>query len=159
MKKAPIKKVSANHSRNPHFLNCHNVPVRDAWNLSAAKTPNWQVTDESTRTVVLTAANGMLSSAVDSAQIFGPCTERVVKYIAKSAAKNINSLESQTIVPTATIFGRFTFLGIEVGLVTVLDMEAIIPDLYGNTELRGQGEALFPRNFGETHHARNCGSS
>jgi hypothetical protein len=30
-----------------------------------------------------------------------------VKYIAKSAAKNINSLESQTIVPTATRFGRF----------------------------------------------------
>jgi hypothetical protein len=29
-----------------------------------------------------------------------------VKYIAKSAAKNINSLESQTIVPTATAFGR-----------------------------------------------------
>jgi hypothetical protein len=32
--------------------------------------------------------------------------ERTVKYIAKSAAKNINSLESQTIVPTATRFGR-----------------------------------------------------
>jgi hypothetical protein len=30
-----------------------------------------------------------------------------VKYIAKSAAKNINSLESQTIVPTATRLGRF----------------------------------------------------
>jgi hypothetical protein len=29
-----------------------------------------------------------------------------VKYIAKRAAKNINSLESQTIVPTATKFGR-----------------------------------------------------
>jgi hypothetical protein len=30
----------------------------------------------------------------------------MVKYMAKSAAKNINSLESQTIVPTATILGR-----------------------------------------------------
>jgi len=29
-----------------------------------------------------------------------------VKYIAKSAAKNINSLDSQTMVPTATRFGR-----------------------------------------------------
>jgi hypothetical protein len=30
-----------------------------------------------------------------------------VKYIAKSAAKNINSLDSQTMVPTATKLGRF----------------------------------------------------
>ncbi|GGL22529.1 hypothetical protein GCM10012283_00700 [Phycicoccus endophyticus] len=29
-----------------------------------------------------------------------------MKYIAKSAAKNISSLESQTMVPTATMFGR-----------------------------------------------------
>ena len=30
----------------------------------------------------------------------------MVKYIANSAAKNISSLESHTIVPTATMFGR-----------------------------------------------------
>jgi hypothetical protein len=48
-----------------------------------------------------------------------------VKYIAKRAAKNINSLESQTIVPTATIFGRFSRVG---GVATALDMRAIIPE-------------------------------
>jgi hypothetical protein len=35
-------------------------------------------------------------------------TERIVKYIANSAAKNISSEESQTIVPTLTMFGRLT---------------------------------------------------
>jgi hypothetical protein len=31
-----------------------------------------------------------------------------VKYMAKRPAKNINSLESQTMVPTLTMFGRFS---------------------------------------------------
>ena len=81
--------------------------------------------------MVVNAENGMLRSSVDSAQIAGPCTARVVKYIAKSAAKNINSLDSQTIVPTATTFG-LVILCIEAGsaaeLETVLVMEVIIPD-------------------------------
>src|SRR4051794_41882766 len=34
------------------------------------------------------------------------CTDRIVKYIANSPAKNISSLESHTIVPTLTTFGR-----------------------------------------------------
>jgi hypothetical protein len=46
-----------------------------------------------------------------------------VKYIAKRAAKNINSLESQTIVPTATAFGR-EILWCD----TALDMKVIIPE-------------------------------
>lgn len=54
-------------------------------------------------------------------------------------------------VPTATIFGRLTFTGIEAKLA--LDMGAIIPDLPGITELSGLGEALIPRYSGETHHA------
>ena len=58
--------------------------------------------------MVLAAANGISNIAVASDQTCGPCTARVVKYIAKSAAKNINSDESQTMVPTATIFGRLT---------------------------------------------------
>jgi hypothetical protein len=33
---------------------------------------------------------------------------RAVKYIANSPAKNINSLESHTMVPTLTMFGRFS---------------------------------------------------
>jgi hypothetical protein len=35
----------------------------------------------------------------------------MVKYIAKSPAKNISSLESHTMVPTDTMFGRFTWTG------------------------------------------------
>jgi hypothetical protein len=35
-----------------------------------------------------------------------PCTAFVVKYIAKRAAKNMSSLDSQTIVPTLTMLGR-----------------------------------------------------
>jgi hypothetical protein len=47
-----------------------------------------------------------------------------VKYIAKSAAKNINSLESQTIVPTATMLGLLS----RVVVATALVMEVIIPE-------------------------------
>jgi hypothetical protein len=47
-----------------------------------------------------------------------------VKYIAKSAAKNINSLESQTIVPTATMLGLLSLAGVATALV----MEVIIPE-------------------------------
>jgi hypothetical protein len=47
-----------------------------------------------------------------------------VKYIAKSAAKNINSLASQTIVPTATMFGRFILWA----GITADVMRVIIPD-------------------------------
>jgi hypothetical protein len=48
-----------------------------------------------------------------------------VKYIANSAAKNISSLESQTIVPTATRFGRVILCGLA---IPVLDMRASIPE-------------------------------
>ena len=34
------------------------------------------------------------------------CTARTVKYIANRPAKNISSLDSQTIVPTLTMLGR-----------------------------------------------------
>ena len=45
---------------------------------SAAKTPSWQVTEDSTRIVVLTAANGTLSFAVYCAHRSG-LTARIVK--------------------------------------------------------------------------------
>ena len=45
----------------PQRLTCSSEPVRTGWNRSAANTPIWQVTEDSTRTVVLIAANGMLS--------------------------------------------------------------------------------------------------
>src|SRR5436190_24202964 len=34
------------------------------------------------------------------------CTDRIEKYIANSPAKNINSLDSHTMVPTLTMLGR-----------------------------------------------------
>ena len=74
--------------------------MRPTWPRSAANTPSWQVTDDSTRIVVLTAANGTLSCAVFSAHSSG-LTARIVKYDANSAAKNISSLESQMMVPDA----------------------------------------------------------
>src|SRR3954465_8909166 len=55
--------------------------------------------------IVTTRAYGMFSSV-------GGCGHPVVhracavKYMAKSPAKNISSLASQTIVPTLTMFGR-----------------------------------------------------
>jgi hypothetical protein len=103
------------------------------------------VTEERTKTVVLVAAKGMFNNSVDSAQTFGPCTARVVKYMAKSAAKNINSEESHTMVPTATRLGR---LVLTIGLAKVLIWQ-IIPEIDGNASFRYEGAALL---FGETDH-------
>ena len=94
-----------NHSRRPQPLTFSTEPVRPTWPRSAAKTPSWQVTEDSTRIVVLTVANGTFSSAVLSAHSSG-LTARIVKYDANRAAKNISSLESQMIVPTLTMLGR-----------------------------------------------------
>ena len=73
---------------------------------SAANTPSWQVTDDKTNTVVLMLANGMFSSSVSLAQSSGFTALRV-KYMAKSAAKNMSSLDSHTMVPIDTMLGRF----------------------------------------------------
>jgi len=47
-----------------------------------------------------------------------------VKYIAKSAAKNMSSDESHTMVPTATRFGRLTL-----GAMVALDILRIISEI------------------------------
>ena len=54
---------------------------------------------------MLHAANTTLRCWVFSAQSTG-LTDRIVKYDANRAAKNISSLESQMIVPTLTMLGR-----------------------------------------------------
>ena len=54
---------------------------------------------------MLSVAKGTLSSSVCLSQSSG-LTDRRVKYIANSAAKNISSEESQTMVPTAVVSGR-----------------------------------------------------
>ena len=56
---------------------------------------------------MLTVAKGMFRTSVRFAHSSGS-TPRIVKYIANRPAKNMSSLESQTIVPTETMFGRVT---------------------------------------------------
>jgi hypothetical protein len=85
----------------------------------------------------------MLRISVDWSQISGPCTARVVKYIAKSAAKNISSLESQTIVPTATILGRVILWW---ALTLVLVMGGIIPEKARTNLFRGVAKSPFFRS-------------
>ena len=94
MKTEPIKKVMMNQRRRPLTSP-----------RSAANTPSWQVTEDRTRIVVLTLANGMFSSCVSCAHSSG-LTARKVKYIANSAAKNMSSLDSHTMVPIETMLGR-----------------------------------------------------
>ncbi len=80
---------------------------RSAWTspFSAANTPIWQVTEESTRITVNVVAYGMFSTSVCFSHCSGAAA-RMEKYIANSAAKNMSSLESHTIVPTLTMLGR-----------------------------------------------------
>src|SRR5664280_1104799 len=78
---------------------------------SAAKAPSWQVTLESTRMIVFGSASARLRCTGWGPSVGGQApvfTDRIVKYIANSAAKNINSDESHTIVPTLTMFGLVT---------------------------------------------------
>src|SRR5437868_7066071 len=104
-----MRKDSTYHSRSPHRRKFSRPPSRPTLPASALNTPSWQVTEDSTRTVVLTADNGRSSGAPGQE----PCpdwpivTERIVKNIANRAAKNISSDDSQTIVPTLTRLGRF----------------------------------------------------
>jgi hypothetical protein len=68
-----------------------------------------------------------------------------VKYIAKSAAKNISSLESQTIVPTATKFGRFILCA---AAIVELVMGASIPESTPTYLFSGRVLALKLAGFG-----------
>ncbi len=74
---------------------------------SAANTPIWQVNDDAISTSVTGTARARFSSVGGGGQSPWACA-RAVKYIANSPAKNISSLESHTMVPTLTIFGRFS---------------------------------------------------
>src|SRR6478735_4307046 len=103
-------------------------PLRTGWKRSAAQTPIWHVTDDSTSTVVLIAANVTLSFGVFSAHASG-AAPRSVKYMAKRPAKNMSSLASQTIVPTDTGFGRLTLTwGLVRGAAVAVDTFVIMAD-------------------------------
>src|SRR5689334_11086207 len=124
-----------NHSRRPHWRNCQILPVRPTMFSSALNTPHWQVNEESTRIRVLVPENGMLSFGVDWAQSSG-LTERIVKYDAKSAAKNISSLESHTMVPTETMLGRSACpCRREVGIAVVVATGALLLPTSGGPSL------------------------
>src|SRR4051794_5237241 len=94
MKTAPMKNVRMYQNRKPATSP-----------RSAAKTPSWHVTDDRIRTIVNGAAV-LRSRTTPLAGQTGSLIERIVKYIANSAAKNMSSLDSQTMVPTLTTLGR-----------------------------------------------------
>src|SRR5690625_1566070 len=109
-----------NHSCMPQRATLKIEPVRERWNLSAAKTPNWQVTELKTRIMVLPIAKGSVSLAVSMGHSSGTVA-RIEKYIAKIPAKNMSSLESHTMVPTETLLGRFRAGWWAVGAVVMDD--------------------------------------
>src|SRR5580704_6368833 len=79
--------------------------VRLIWPRSTANTPIWQVTLDSSSTVVLTDPSAMSRCAPGHGSPWPLSTDLMVKYIANRAAKNISSEESQMMVPTLTRFG------------------------------------------------------
>src|SRR5215469_18413650 len=116
-----MKKVRTYHSRRPHLPTFHMLPERLIWPRSTANTPIWHVTLDRSRTVVFTEARARLRSAPGQGSPSPLSTERMVKYIANSAAKNMSSEDSQTMVPTLT---RFGLLAGERGGVFVADAVA-----------------------------------
>src|SRR5262249_44563044 len=101
----PIRNVSTYHSRRPHLATCQIRPDRRTWPRSTANTPSWQVTLDSRRTVVLIEPRVRSRCAPGHLMPSPLSIERIVKYIANSAAKNISSEDSQMIVPTLTRLG------------------------------------------------------
>src|SRR2546423_15718032 len=99
-----MKNVSTYHSRRPHRAGLKTLPVRLIWPRSTANTPIWQVTLDSSSTVVLIDPRVRFRSAPGQGSPSPVSTERMVKYIANNAAKNMSSEDSQTIVPTLTKF-------------------------------------------------------
>src|SRR4051794_41934614 len=93
MNTAPMKKVRMYQNRKPLTSP-----------RSAANTPSWQVTLDRIRMIVNGAAV-LRSRTTSLAGQIGSLIDRIVKYIANSDAKKISSLDSQTIVPTLTVFG------------------------------------------------------
>ena len=99
--------------------------MRTGWKRSAANTPIWQVTDDSTSTVVFTAANVMFSFGRSSAPM--PGRRRPEREVHREeAAKNMSSLASHTIVPTDTGFGRLTLTwGLVRGAAVAVDTSSL----------------------------------
>src|SRR5437764_7037437 len=75
---------------------------------SAANTPHWQVNDEATKMIVNGSEYGMSTSAGGGGHSGEEFWAFTVKNMANRPAKNISSLDSQTIVPTLTMLGLFS---------------------------------------------------
>src|ERR1700684_973326 len=102
----PMRTVSTYPSRRPHLLTLKMLPTRPTCPRSTANTPIWHVTLDSSSTVVLMEPSLTSRCAPGQCRPSPFSTERIVKYIANSAAKNISSEDSPMIVPTLTRFGR-----------------------------------------------------
>ena len=106
----------------PQRATLRSEPVREAWKRSAANTPIWQVTELSTRIVVFVADEREVQDARRRRPTPpGPATDRCVKYMANRPAKNISSLESQTMTPTDRVFGLVTETWAALGAAAVVD--------------------------------------
>src|SRR6185437_12202277 len=112
--------------------------------------PHWQVKLEATRMIVNGSAYPTLSlmsppeltppSAGSRIGQSPACTARIVKYMANRPAKNMSSLESQTMVPTLTMLGRVRecTLLVSKGAVAVEVTTALCPAGRGQCP-RGRG--------------------
>src|SRR6266516_3426369 len=78
------------------------------------------------------------------------CTDRIVKYMANRPAKNMSSLDSQTIVPTLTRFGRVrecTRLDSKLGALAVEVTDALCLGPWSLVRRGGAGQdrvAIWP---------------
>src|SRR5579864_1063180 len=100
-----MRKESTYHSRRPHLRKSKMLAVRLIWPRSTANTPIWQVTLDSSRTVVLVEPSARSRCAPGHGMPEPLTTDLTVKYIANKAAKNISSEDSQMMVPTLTRLG------------------------------------------------------
>ena len=114
-----MRNVSTYHSRRPQLIGRKMDRDRRTWPRSIAKTPIWQVTLEASSTRVLVVASGRSRCTGGHFSPSPLSTERIVKYMANSAAKNISSEDSQMIVPT------LTRLGLLVGVRGVTSLVAV----------------------------------
>src|ERR1700710_2085341 len=93
--------------------------------------------------------------ALPSGSVIGKlpgCTARIVKYMANRPAKNMSSLDSQTIVPTLTMLGRVsecTLLDSKLGAAAVEVTHALWPA--GRFLLRWGWSVLHPGRGGVRH--------
>src|SRR5882757_9069899 len=137
-----MKNVSTYHSRRPHRAGLKTLPVRLIWPRSTANTPIWQVTLDSSRTVVLIEPSARFRCAPGHGMPEPLTTDLTVKYIANKAAKNISSEDSQMMVPTLTRLGLLAGVRGAVSTVAVVTKQLLrqpVGDRYATPRIGGTG--------------------